>query len=57
MMGPEDQTQHTMIARRVEEIFSAMDEDKDGVVTEQEFRLYCTNNTILLHSIAVLSYI
>ena len=38
----------------VEKVFSAMDTNKDGVVTEEEFLDYCRNNQDILSNMCFL---
>ena len=40
--------------QNVERVFGSMDTDKDGVISLEEFTIYCSNNQSVLNSLNVL---
>ena len=40
--------------QNLERVFGSMDSDKDGVISLEEFTVYCSTNTHVLDSLAVL---
>ena len=43
-----------LLMQKVESLFSSMDTNKDGVVDQQEFTLYCKQNELLVTGMASL---
>ena len=52
LAGPEPHPKKLL--QIVERVFSAMDTNKDGVVTEEEFLDYCRNNQDILSNMCFL---
>ena len=42
--------------QNLERVFGSMDSDKDGVISLEEFTVYCSTNTHVLDSLAVLPW-